>query len=241
MTAAFGDVIQDEAALHAASDAPADGQPEIDINDPRLTSENIDVDPTGDAYAMPPVLPDGKWRAKLKARDVGKAPKTAKYLPKLDRNQRPYLYAALDADVIDHSGKFDGIGLTDYFVSTMIRRDGSSAAATVLNKLGKPTPKTTTHGQLINDLLTALAGEPEAGIETQWEATCQQCDEAAKKTGGRASVKRGMHNFPQTKNAKGEMEYVPRVKCGVAGHGEMVARPRINRYLSLDELKATGK
>ena len=114
--------------------------------------------------------------------------------------------------------------------SLVITQDGIACTYSV-------SPKTTTHGQLINDLLKALAGEPECGIETQWEASCAQCDEAAKKTGGRASVKRGMHNFPQVRNAKGEMEYNPRVKCAVAGHGEMVARPRINRYLALTELK----
>src|SRR5882724_1611034 len=159
----FGDVTyeQQQAVAGNAASAPTTTEPEIDINDPRLVSENIEIDPQGDAYAMPPVLPDGKWRAKLKSKDVGKAPNQKKFAPKLDRDQRPYLYTALEADVIDHSGKFDGITVPDYFVSTQVRRDGSSAAATVLARLGKPAQRTTTHGSLMNDLLQALAGEPE--------------------------------------------------------------------------------
>jgi hypothetical protein len=233
--AAFGDIQQDEQAV-AASNAPADATPEIDINDPRLVSENIEIDPAGDAYAMPPVLPDGKWRAKLVAKEVGKAPNQKKFAPKLDRDQRPYLYTALEADVIDHSGKFDGIKVPDYFVSTQVRRDGSSAAATILARLGKPANRTTTHGALMNDLLSALAGEPELTIETEWESACQKCEEAATARNERKPRStRGMHNFPQQKTASGKMEYVPRMKCQVnPQHGEMFARPRITHYHSLD-------
>lgn len=237
----FGDVTyeQQQAAAGDAAAAPTTTEPEIDINDPRLVSENIEIDPAGDAYAMPPVLTDGKWRAKLVAKEVGKAPNQKKFAPKLDRDQRPYLYTALEADVIDHSGKFDGIKVPDYFVSTQVRRDGSSAAATVLARLGKPANRTTTHGTLMNDLLQALAGEPELIIETEWEANCQKCEEIADaKHERKPRSTRGMHNFPQQRNAKGQMEYVPRMKCAVnPAHGEMFARPRITHYHGLDQAK----
>lgn len=239
----FGDVTyEQQAGQQAAADAsasPTTTEPEIDINDPRLVSENIEIDPAGDAYAMPPVLPDGKWRAKLVAKEVGKAPNQKKFAPKLDRDQRPYLYTALEADVIDHSGKFDGIKVPDYFVSTQVRRDGSSAAATVLARLGKPANRTTTHGALMNDLLQALAGEPELTIETEWESSCGKCDElATAKNERKPRSMRGMHNFPQQKNAQGKLEYVPRIKCPLnASHGEMFARPRITHYHALDASK----
>ncbi len=235
----FGDVTYEQqagAADPASTANPVAAEPEIDINDPRLVSENIEIDPAGDAYAMPPVLPDGRWRAKLVAKEVGKAPNQKRFAPKLDRDQRPYLYTALEADVIDHSGKFDGIKVPDYFVSTQVRRDGSSAAATILARLGKPAQRTTTHGTLMNDLLSALAGEPELTIETEWEANCQKCEEISdKKHERKPRSTRGMHNFPQQRNAQGKMEYVPRLKCAVDGsHGEMFARPRITHYHALD-------
>lgn len=236
----FGDVTYEQQAAADAASASTETAPEIDINDPRLVSENIEIDPAGDAYAMPPVLPDGKWRAKLVAKEVGQAPNQKKFAPKADTRDpnKLYLYTALEADVIDHSGKFDGIKVPDYFVSTQVRRDGTSQAATILARLGKPADRTTTHGALINSLLGALAGEPELTIETEWEANCQKCEEVAKKTGERKPRStRGMHNFPQTKTAKG-MEYVPRLKCQVnPQHGEMFARPRITHYHALDASK----
>lgn len=236
----FGDVTyeQQQAATDAASAAPTTTEPEIDINDPRLVSENIEIDPQGDAYAMPPVLTDGKWRAKLVAREVGKPPNQRKFAPKADNRDanKLYLYTALEADVIDHSGKFDGIKVPDYFVSTQVRRDGTSQAATILARLGKPAERTTTHGTLMTALLGALAGEPELTIETEWEANCQKCEEAAAAKGERKPRSiRGMHNFPQQKDAKGKFEFVPRMKCTVnPQHGEMFARPRIVHYLALD-------
>jgi hypothetical protein len=43
---------------------------ELDLNDPKFASEDIGVNPEGDAYATPPPVPDGEYRAKLKQLDV---------------------------------------------------------------------------------------------------------------------------------------------------------------------------
>ena len=252
-TAGFGDVqYADPAAENSSSPAGANGasqEPAIDINDPRLTSETIDINPEADAYARPPQLPDGKWRAKLKSMDVkGPDGKPAHFSPKLDKQGKPYLFTALEASIIDHTGQFDGIRLNDYFVSTMVRRDQSTAVSTILNKLGSPAPRTATHSQYISLLLKALAGEPEIGIESAWEWSCQKCGEEADKKGEkRPRSVYGMHNFAQMQvkdSATGKlvMRPNPERKCDVnPAHGISIARPRINAYLSLDELKAAGK
>lgn len=240
----FGDPTYSETQLAEAANQPT-GEPEIDINDPRLVSENIEIDPKGDAFAQKPVLPDGKWRAKLKSREVGKPPLNKKFAAKKDEKTGAlYLYTALDAEIIDHAGdqKFDGDLLSDYFVSTQVRRDKSSVVSTLLDRLGKTATGSTTHGALMNDLLMVLASEPELIIETEWEANCQKCEESAKaRHEKKPRSTRGMRNFPMERNSKGQMEHVPRVKCTAVdpingrplNHGEMYARPRIISYNAL--------
>ena len=90
----------------------------------------------------------------------------------------------------------------------------------------------------------ALSGEPEIGIETAWEASCQACGEAAKKAGtGYPQTIRGMHRFPaQTdpnKRKAGE-QFDPETFCPVnRAHGTMRAQARIQGFLSLKELKVS--
>jgi len=237
MSSSFGDVQYAEpeqatGSSPAGADAPVDS---FDLNDPRLTSENIEINPEGDAFAAPPPLPDGKWRAKLKQQDVkdGKGG-TTRYAPKTTKDGKLYLYTALEASVIDHSGKQDGLRVTDYFVSTMVRRDGSTAASTILHRLGKPAPARSTHRELMELLVKALAGEPELGIETAWEWSCETCGKEAKAAGVYAPrAIQGAHKMPR--DAKGNPN--PEMLCPVnKAHGFSVARPRIVSYLALADL-----
>ena len=192
---AFGAPVQDEQAQDAqtqpdgngAHDAPV---ADLDPNDPRLTSEALDDNPEGDAYASLPPIPDGKYRAKLRQVDVkdaaGKAVRFAPRIATWRPGNPPLLFTAVEASVIGLGGleKYDGIKLTDNWVTTLPNRSGTSEAATIIRKAGGQTPRQATHKQWMDLLLKTLAGEPEVGIETSWEASCADCQEAAKRSSG---------------------------------------------------------
>ena len=243
---AFGAPVQDSPAADAATatatgvDAPV-ADKWVDPNDPALTSEVIE-DSGENAYATLPPIPDGKYRAKLKHRDVnGPDGKPAQYRAyqaswgQYASAPVPYLATALDADVIDLQGKYDGYQLTDFFVKTLPGRNGASQVATVLRATGEATPKAASHVQWMQLLLKKLASEPEAGIETQWEWNCQACEEKAKAAGEKKPRGlQGMHKFPQVPGKPGLHD--PQLKCDACGaYGQ--ARARIVAYLPLQELK----
>lgn len=245
MTAAFGEVSYDNATTTTAADpAPQDSGPAaaIDPNDPRLSSEALDDNTTADAYAVPPPPPDGKWRAKLKQSDIkgddGQLHHfIAKSFPKMEGG-RPFLVTNVEASLIDNTGKYDGVKLTEYWVKTLIdSRKGTSQASTIIVKAGGALPPRSTDADRMNALLKTLAGEPEVIVETAWEASCQPCQEAAKKAGGRAlrPFLTGMHRFPASKLAGGGHD--PNVQCPNC-KAMARAQVRITRYLSVKEAKA---
>jgi hypothetical protein len=256
----FGDPITGNAAegTGAAEEQKVNGatpsdeaQNLLDPNDPRLVSEELNANPDADAYAQPAPPPDGKYRVKLKlakkksgndevdftAALWGKAPGQAVFV------------LGIEAGIIDPTGKYDGLKAYDFNVSTFVGRDNATKVTTVLSKLRRPdgTPWVVPHTRLspkgwIELLVKALAGEPELGIESQWEYSCADCGKAAKASGNAypKSVN-GMHKFPEerdkAKRSAGQL-YSPEMKCPlVASHGYGRARISIARFLSLDELK----
>jgi hypothetical protein len=234
---AFGQPTYDEPQHDTAAEGQLDALVGIDPNDPQLASEPLDYNPEGDAYAAPPPLPDGQWRAKLKQLDV-KGPNTelVRYKAGKTKDGALYLMTAIEASVIDPAGKHDGLHVYDRFVSTMIRRDKSIPAATICYMLGKPALARANHRELMDHLIKVLAGEPEIAIETVWEWSCQKCGEEAKAKGERypKSVM-GMQKFPR--DAKSGL-YSPDLKCEVnPAHGFSTAQPRIRRYFKLADLK----
>lgn len=241
-TAAFGEVTINADTPAEAAVAPGEQAPAIDPNDPRLTSEVITDNPEADAYAVPPPLPDGKWRAKAKQVDIkddkGTAQRYAVFSRAKMANGAPFFATNVEFSVIDHSGKFDGVKLTEYWVKTLIdERKGTSQAATLTRKLGGKNPATGSQKSFMDALLHVLASEPELVIETAWSAECQQCQEAAKKKGDRAPrpFLQGMHRFPATK-VPGERE--PIVPCPTC-RSMVRAQPRIAGFFSLAESKPT--
>ena len=240
-TSAFGAPVQEQAATEDQQVAGGTDQQvqELDPNDPRLTSESLDDNASGDAYASLPPLPDGKWRAKLKQVDVkGGDGKPVRFAPKLAQWLNPpvpYLYTALEASIIGVGGKekYGGYRINDNWVPTVPNRSGTSPAATIVRKAGGQTPAKFTHSQLMELLLKTLAGEPEVVVETAWEAACQHCQEEAAKTGAKKpkNIAQGMHRFPQ-KNGQPD----PQVQCP-ACKAWVMARPRIVGYYSVTEAK----
>lgn len=231
------------------SDAPQDL---LDPNDPRLISEELNVNPEADAYAQPAPPPDADYRMKLKlARPKDAQGQEVDYLPKLwgKAPGQAVFVTGLEASIIDPSGRYDGLKAYDFNVSTFIGRDNATKVGTILNKLrrpdGKPWTDKHTRGNAkfwIDLLVKALAGEPEIGITTAWEWSCADCGKAAKASGNaypRSVV--GMHKFPAEQDSKkrtaGQL-FSPEMKCqAVPAHGYSRARITIAKFLSLEELK----
>jgi hypothetical protein len=245
------------AAAGAGAVPGSEPQEMIDPNDPRLTSETLDVNTEADAYAQPAPPPDGKYRVKLKlVQQEDLATKEKKdYIVKLTSGKggtarTPYYAASIEARIIDPTGKYDNIPVYDPWVGTFLNRDGSTKVSTILRKLvkadGSPwaAPGLKLNQKDWMDLFVkALQGEPEVGIETQWEWNCQPCGEEAKEKGTAYPKSiQGMQKFPvdadKTKVSKVGTVYQPELKCQVnPAHMFSRARPRIARFLSLSELK----
>ena len=81
---------------------------------------------------------DGRWLVRIKQRDVkGADGQPARYKVARDKEGEPYAFTALDATVSDPSGKYDGVQLADYFVSTRAdsRKGGAIPLAWILTQL----------------------------------------------------------------------------------------------------------
>src|ERR1700689_3680600 len=153
----------------------------IDLNDPQLTSEMLTENPAGDSYAFPPPPPDGMWRAKLTSLPVKDEKQVeqkyiAKRFPKMNKGVA-YLSTAVTAQILDSTGKHDGIKINQYNVKTAITKDGSSDVSTILVRLKQPLTPASQAGRM-EQLLKVLASEPELVIETAWEASCENCQKA---------------------------------------------------------------
>ena len=252
----FGPPVTDselQNTLTTAEPSPSDAPQEvIDPNDPRLTSEELNVNADADAYAQPAPPPDGKYRAKLKLiRPKDGKGQEVDYLPASWGKKVPQLVfvTGIQASIIDPSGKYDGLSAYDYNVSTFIGRDNATKLSTILSRLKQPNgqPWVTPHQKMnakawADTFVKALAGEPEIGIETAWEWSCPDCGKDSKAKGtAYARPLVGMHHFPPEQDAskrKAGQAYSPEVKCSMnAAHSYSRARITIAKFYSLEELK----
>jgi hypothetical protein len=237
---AFGDAAYEEPEGGNGSDTQS-AAPEIDLNDPRLTSEVMDVNTEGNAYAQPALPPDGRYRVKLKLRQVEVNGQKHDYSTKVNKQDgTPYLYSALEATIIDASGKHDGQHIYDPWVGTFKNRDGSHKIQTILAQFTKPdgTPWYTagtkmSHRDWMDLYVKALAGEPEVMVDTQWEFSCQKCGaEADKKNEKRPRGIQGMNKFPAKKGGAG---YDPEMRC-IANPTHGYSRAQV-RIVGFDKVK----
>src|SRR5215469_8693180 len=171
----FGAPMDDPQEQHAgnggvngsAADTP---QEYIDLDDPRLTSEKIDVNLEGSVYKMPAPPPDGRYRVKLKlARPKRDNKEVDCYAAQWGKEQQLVIVTGIEATVMDPSGKYDGVKAFDRTVSTytQARSAGASKATEILALLRRPdgTPwlksgQTYAKREIIDTLLKAVAGEP---------------------------------------------------------------------------------
>lgn len=189
----FGEAVykDDNATAVPGQETANSGADAVDENDPRLTSEDLEVNVGGDSFAMPAPPPEGiKLRLKLKHLKVKNAAGVeVDYLQKSHETQGPYLATGVEATIVDASGKYDGMKVFDRWVGTFRSRDGSNKISTILARLrqgnGQPWindkvyPKS--HKAWMEMFLKALAGEPEIFFEPQWEWSCPKCGEETKK------------------------------------------------------------
>jgi hypothetical protein len=242
MSSSFGDVTYADAPAEQAAATSGDPSTLVDPNDPRLTSEILTINPEADAYAVLPPLPDGKWRAKAKQVDIkddkGQLQRYAVFSRAKMANGAPFFATNIEYSIIDHSGEFDGVKLTDYWVKALVdARKGTSQAATMIGKLGGKVPASGSQKVYMDALLAVLASEPELILETAWSAECQQCQEAAKKRGEKSPrpFLAGMHRFPTTKTPG---VHDPIVQCPTC-KSQVRAQARIVAPYSLKETRAT--
>lgn len=202
---------------------------EIDPNDPFLNSaaESMETDVAHDAFAMRPPMPDGKWRAKVRIADIKN--KKGEVVPEkyimamstwLDRNV-PYFAMNLEFEIIDSTNHYEGFKMTEYHVKTLVntKMGGASPLATLIRKSGGVVPEKTSQKGVIDIALAHFAGEPELILESQWIATCQYCEEKAKKAIPKEKaprpLKRGQRAFEMKKGvaATAFVKNEPLVEC----------------------------
>jgi hypothetical protein len=230
----------------AAAGGPPPDAEYIDPNDPLLTSESLTEDLTADAYKMPPPAPDGFWRAKLKIVPIKDA-KGAMVPVRTWRHENmngglPMYVANVEASLIDLSGKYDGTRIIEQWVKSGVdRRKNVSQMTTITVKAGgAPSAQPATEKSRYEALAKALAGEPEVVVETFWEGSCMSCGEQADKRGEKrpGPFLRGMHRFPQVKDAKGNMEADPIALCSTC-RKPCRAQVRIAGFHKLADQKPT--
>lgn len=225
----------------SANSSDLSNMPVLNLDDPNLLMEEQDVNQDQDAYAAPPPLPDARWLARIKARDVkGNDGNPAKYKVGMSKDGKPYAFAALEAEIIDPSGKYDRVKVFDYYVSTRPDpyRNNAVPMAWILGRLGVKLPAKINAKVLVDEFHKALAAEPQIEIDTVWEGSPDQdgqdrLDQAGEKF--RAVL--GQHRFPQ--DSKGNR--IPDMDVDTkVGKIHLRARPRINGYFAVGDAKSRG-
>lgn len=219
--------------------------PVLNLDDPNLLLADMDANQGENPYLQPPPLPDGRWLVKIKQRDVkGHDGQPARY--KIDvvksgpETGQAYAFTALEATIIDPTGKYDKIALNDYFVSTRPnRRKGNAIPLSwILGCLRVQLPAKINAKTLLDEFFKATASEPQLEIDTVWEGSLDQNDQERFDTAGEDfRTILGQHRFPQ--NAKGES--LPDMDVDTKlGKVHVHARPRINGYYPVGSAKAAG-
>lgn len=207
----------------------------IDLDDPELLAFEFETNSGVDAYELPPPVDDGKYRVKLKQIDVkdakGNVVRWAVKKKEGTNDGKPYAYTAIEAQILQPGGKFDGLKVRDSFISTMKnKRNGGVPVVTILDALGVKVPQKANAKELMELLLKTLAGEPELVIETAWEGQVSQEEaELYKAKGLYPPTVRGQHRFPEV---SGVRQVETEVQGGLGKH-VVRAQSRIIRYFKL--------
>lgn len=217
--------------------------PVIDLDDPNLLLHEMDTNADKDAYAAPPPVPDGRWQAKIKHNPVKNAkdepvPYNVKVVDWKGNPCTPYISTSVIVTLVDQSGKYDGITLYDYRVSTRPNREGAIPMVRILTCLKVQLPAKINAKILWDTFISALASEPLIEVDTVWEGQLDQADqERFKASGERQPSKVGQHLFPQD----GKGNYIPEMDVDTKlGKVTLHARPRVNGYFPVGSAQASG-
>lgn len=217
----------------ATASAPHDSAVVIDLNDPNLLSAELTTNSDVNAYDAPPPVPDSRYKVKIKQIDVkGPNGEMMQYNVKPGKDGKPpYGYTALEATIIDPSGKYDGIKVWDRFVSTQQARNGGIPIVRILSCLGVKLPAATTAKQLLDLFFKAVASEPMLEVETIWEGGLDEADrEQFQQSNTKQPRVLGMNRFPED----GRGGRVPEMDIDTAlGKKHVRAQVRINNYYPL--------
>jgi hypothetical protein len=148
----------------------------IDINDPSLVTEELNVDTEKDQFASMPVIDDGTYRAKLIQRKPSES-ESFWIRSTTKKAGKPYLATGIEARIVDPGGKFDDWPLFDNFVSTLVMEmTGTNKIVGILKAGGVTLPVRITDVELARALDAFLQSEPTLGIVTQVEGYCDGCE-----------------------------------------------------------------
>lgn len=180
----------------------------IDLNDPNLQVENLEVNPEKDQFAYPAPPPAGTYDAKLK---IKQKDGVDFYRGETGKGKK-YLATQIEARLVIVGGdeslqRYDNWPIFDNFVSTLVQEQaGTNKIVGILKAVGQQVPAKTTDVELARLLRDKLAGEPSCKITIDWEASAEtgQTDDR-----GKAIYERfkGMKRFPADPNKKGT--YLP--------------------------------
>lgn len=244
---------QEAATATSAEAQTAEAPTNTNINDLSLDQQVDNEDPEADADAV--VLPrEGIHILRLKAGKKGVyGPTTDKdgnplQQPKLDKNNRAFFVAEVEAYLVHENPKYDGIRIFNlkdalsaggiYLTSLVQDRTNTSAAADVANKTGYPFQKGATLGQRRDHMQQLLAAEPSIKAMIQWQAAKETGEQDENGYPVRTIALRGEKSFPELRDSEGNII----LEDGVPLHNprvtlqdgqEVVGRAVITRFLPI--------
>lgn len=224
------------------------------INDLSLDNQVDNEDPEADADAV--ILPhEGIHLIRLKAGKKGVyGPTTDKdgnplQSPKLDKNNRAFFVAEVEAYLVSDNPKYDGIRIFCfqdalqngiYLTSLVQARTQTSAAADVANKTGYPFQKGSPLGQRRDHMQQLLAAEPSIKGLIQWQATRETGEQDENGYPVRVIAVRGEKNFEILHDKEGGIQQdtdgtaLRNPRMTLPDGQEVVARAVITRFLPVN-------
>jgi hypothetical protein len=177
--------------------------------------EVVDFDPNRDPYATRPPVADGEYVAELRLSGSQK-PQYGDFKDR-DGKKRPWVFVPVELHLQapgspeDKRVVFDSAGLRD--MGNIL----NAAFDAGITDLGARS--------LVAKFMNTIQGAPQVRIETQWQARCQECEEAVKDARKKGSKKR---YYPLLKGQK-NFTKGPEIPCP-NGHGEVRAKAVPVRY-----------
>jgi len=130
-------------------------------------------DPQHDPSPLAPpaakILPDGRYRAVIRKKDVAwEDGEPQPYLVRMRPNGEVIAWTGVEAEIVDLGSEFGGARITDPFVSTLEHPNGGIPMVWILvGCLGVDLPESMSIKQLVDKFVAVLADGPEVEIEVK--------------------------------------------------------------------------